>query len=130
MARLLQRVSPQDQRFAFWLALVGYAAFSLLDWATTAIALANGGREGNPLARSLYLLYGSAGLLAFKAAVVTVIIAALVLIPRRVMSERVATWVAVAFTVAVAVTSVHNIQVLTALQQGGLPGSGARVQLL
>ena len=74
--------------------LIAYALFSLLDWMTTARALPQGGHEGNPIAALLYEQFGSAGLLLFKAIVVALIIAVLVLIPRRVMSQRVAVWVA------------------------------------
>jgi Domain of unknown function (DUF5658) len=105
---------------AFRLVLAAYAFFSLLDWLTTATALPQGGREGNPLAASLYAQYGSAGLLFFKAVVVAFIIGVLALIPRRVMSQRVAVWVATAFVVLTAVAVIGNVHALASLQNGNL----------
>lgn len=108
--RLLARVSPQEGRTIFLFALAAYALFSLLDWLTTAQALAYGGREGNPIAASVFAQYGDIGLLVFKGVIVAFIIAVLVLMPRRVMSLRIATYLAVAFAVAVAFTDIHNVQ--------------------
>ena len=99
--------------------LIAYVVFSLLDWLTTATALASGGREGNPIASSIYVQYGAAGLLAFKAIVVGVIIAILVRMPRRVMSLRLAVWAATAFTLVTAAAVVGNLHALQHLTNGG-----------
>lgn len=114
-SRLFARVSPRDDRAIFVLALAAYVLFSLFDWLTTAVALASGGAEGNPLAASVFASFGDVGLLAFKAVVVAIIIAVLVLIPRRVMSLRVATWIAAVFAVVSAVFVIHNVQAYTSL---------------
>ena len=108
--RLLSPVSARDGRATFVLAVAAYVLFSLFDWVTTVVSLAAGGAEGNPIAASVFSMFGSAGLLVFKALVVGLIIAILLLIPRRVMSLRVATWVAAAFAVVSAVTVIHNVQ--------------------
>jgi nitrate reductase gamma subunit len=105
---------------AFGLALATYALFSLLDWLTTSTALPAGGREGNPLAASLYTEYGSAGLLVFKVMVVAVIIGVLVYIPRRVMSQRVAVWVTTGFVILTAVAVIGNVHALASLQHANL----------
>src|ERR1700676_4071789 len=79
-------LSPVDRALtdmAFRLVAIGYVAFSLADVLTTAYALANGGRERNPLAASVYTSYGMGGLLAFKAGVVGVIVLTLRFMPRR-----------------------------------------------
>jgi Domain of unknown function (DUF5658) len=115
---LRSEVSARDRTMAFRLVLGAYAFFSLLDWLTTATALPQGGREGNPLAASLYAQYGSAGLLFFKAVVVAFIIGALALIPRRVMSQRVAVWVGTAFVVITAVAVIGNVHALASLSHG------------
>jgi hypothetical protein len=99
--------------------LLAYVGFSLLDWTTTTTALASGGQEGNPIAASVWIQYGAVGLLAFKALIVAVIIAVLMLIPRRVMSVRVAVWVATAFTLATAATVIGNLHALQHLTNGG-----------
>ena len=105
---------------AVLLAVLGaYMVFSLLDWLTTATALASGGHEGNPIAASVYVQYGAAGLFAFKALVVGVIVAALLLVPRRVMSLRVAVWAAMAFALVTAVVVVGNLHALQHLTNGG-----------
>lgn len=106
-SRLLARVSTRDQD-VFSLGVVAYVFFSLLDCFTTAVALA-GGRayERNPIARSIYLGHGISGLFVVKFAVVAVVIVALITVPRRVAS-----WVAVVFTAAVAVAVVGNLHVI------------------
>src|SRR5439155_19120811 len=68
---------------AFRVAAFAYVAFGLLDWETTATALARGGREGNALAAHVVEHFGVAALLAFKGLVVALIIAVLVVLPRR-----------------------------------------------
>jgi Domain of unknown function (DUF5658) len=117
---LRSEVSHRDRNAAFRLVLTAYALFSLLDWVTTSTALPQGGRESNPIAASLYTQYGSVGLLAFKALVVAVIVGVLVFIPRRVMSQRVAVWVATAFVVLTAVAVIGNVHALASLQNGNL----------
>jgi Domain of unknown function (DUF5658) len=117
---LRSEVSLRDRNAAFRLVLIAYAIFSLLDWVTTTTALPQGGLEGNPLAASLYTQFGPAGLLIFKALIVAVIIGVLVFIPRRVMSQRVAVWVATAFVVATAVAVIGNVHALASLQNGNL----------
>jgi hypothetical protein len=102
------------------LVLVAYALFSLFDWLTTSTALPAGGREGNPIAASLYTEYGSAGLLVFKVLVVAVIVGVLVFIPRRVMSQRVAVWVATGFVILTAVAVIGNVHALASLQHANL----------
>jgi Domain of unknown function (DUF5658) len=99
----------------FRLVLAAYAAFSFLDWFTTVSALPRRGREANPVAASLYLQYGSVGLFLFKAMVVAVISAVLLLIPRRVMSQRVAIWLATAFVLVTGLAVIDNAHALTAL---------------
>ena len=116
-SRLFSRLSRRDDRAAFVFAVAAYVLFSLFDWVTTAFALASGGSEGNPVAASVFASFGDAGLLAFKALVVAVIVAVLVLIPRRVMSLRLATWVAAIFAVISAFIVIHNVQAYTALLQ-------------
>lgn len=115
--RLLAPVSRRDSRAVFFFALSAYVLFSLLDWITTAVALAAGGTEGNPIAASVFSVFGNAGLLVFKAVVVAIIIAALMLIPRRIMSLRVATWIGAIFAVVAAVTVIHNVQAYISLLQ-------------
>ncbi len=117
---LRSEVSLRDRNAAFRLVLIAYALLSLLDWLTTTTALPQGGREGNPIAASLYMQYGSVGLLAFKALVVAVIVGVLVFIPRRVMSQRVAVWVATAFVVLTAVAVIGNVHALASLQNDNL----------
>jgi Domain of unknown function (DUF5658) len=112
---LRSEVSPRDANTAFGLVAIAYGFFSFLDWMTTADALAQGGRESNPLAATLYAQYGSGALLLLKAVVVAAIIFALARIPRRVMSHRVAVWVGTAFVVATAVAVIGNAQALAAL---------------
>ena len=113
--RLFSRLSTRDDRAAFVLALAEYVLFSLFDWVTTALSLQVGGTEGNPLAASVFSTFGNAGLLVFKAVVVAVIIAILVLIPRRIMSLRVATWIGAIFAVVAAVIVIHNVQAYASL---------------
>ena len=115
---LRSEASTRDRKAAFRFVLIVYALFSLLDWMTTARALPQGGHEGNPIAALLYEQFGSAGLLLFKAIVVTVIIGVLALIPRRVMSQRVAVWVGTAFVVLTALAVIDNTQALSSLPHG------------
>jgi hypothetical protein len=89
------------------LAVYSYVFFGLLDCLTTAVALALGGHEGNPVAASLYARYGASALFAFKAIVVAVIIAVLCLLPRRV-----AVWTTTAFAAAVAFSVVGNMHAI------------------
>jgi hypothetical protein len=104
--------------WAFRLVVGAYIAISVLDWTTTATALPQGGREGNPIAASLYSQYGSLGLLLFKGAIVAVIIGVLALIPRRIMSKRVAVWVGVAFVALTTFAVVGNLHALASLSNG------------
>lgn len=115
---LRSEASTRDRRAAFRFVLIAYALFSLLDWMTTARALPQGGHEGNPIAALLYEQFGSAGLLVFKAIVVAVIIAALALTPRRVMSQRVAVWIGTAFVVLTALAVIGNAQALSSIAHG------------
>jgi hypothetical protein len=112
---LRSEASTRDRKAAFRFVLIVYALFSLLDWMTTARALPQGGQEGNPIAAVLYQQFGSAGLLLFKAIVVTAIIGALVLIPRRLGSQRIAVWVGTGFVVLTALAVIGNAQALTSL---------------
>ena len=95
---------------AFRLAVYAYVTFGVLDCVTTAVALARGGREGNPLAASIYREYGLGTMFAFKAVVVAFIICVLAMLPRRL-----ATWVTIAFTAAVVYGVVGNLHVIHAL---------------
>lgn len=119
--RLFAPVSPRDGRAVFMFALIAYIVFSLFDWITTAIALAAGGTEGNPIAASVFSMFGDGGLLIFKAVVVAVIVAVLVWIPRRIMSLRVATWVAAVFASVAAVITISNAQAYAALAHDRQP---------
>lgn len=112
---LRSEVSTRDRKAVFHLVIISYALFSVLDWMTTTTALSLGGRERNPIAASLYVQYGSPGLLLFKALVVAAIVAVLVLIPRRIMSQRVAVWVATAFVVITALAVLGNVHALGTL---------------
>jgi uncharacterized BrkB/YihY/UPF0761 family membrane protein len=114
---LLAPVSRRDRRAVFMFALVAYVFFSLFDWITTALALAAGGDEGNPLAASVFGTFGNIGLLVFKIIVVGIIIAILVFIPRRIMSLRVATWIGAIFALVAAVIVIHNVQAYASLLQ-------------
>jgi ABC-type transport system involved in multi-copper enzyme maturation permease subunit len=116
---LRSEISARDRTAVFRFVIIAYVLFSFLDWMTTAAALALGGREGNPIARSLYAESGSAGLLLFKALVVALIVLVLIRIPRRIMSQRVAVWVATTFVVVTALAVIGNVRAL-----GSLPGGG------
>ncbi len=111
-------MSTRGRNTALGIVLIAYALFSLLDWLTTARALPRGGREGNPIAALLYAQHGPVGMLLFKAVVVSVIIGVLVLIPRRVMSRRIAVWVATAFVVLTAAAVIGNVRALASLANG------------
>lgn len=113
--RLLAPVGTRESRAAFRLAVSAYVLFSLFDWGTTAVALDAGGTEGNPLAASVFSVFGSIGLLVFKGVVVAVIVAVLMLIPRRIMSLRVATWIAALFAIVAAVIVISNVQAYESL---------------
>jgi hypothetical protein len=120
MLRILSSdVGMRGRDAALRFVIVAYAVFSLADWITTATALALGARERNPIAASLYSQYGAAGLLFFKVLVVTLIVGVLLRIPRRIMSQRVAVWVATAFVVVTAVAVIGNVEAL-----GTLPAAG------
>jgi len=95
---------------ALLLAASGYIAFGLLDCVTTAVALAHGGHEGNPLAASLYERFGVASLFAFKGIVIAAILAVATILPRRV-----AAWIITAFAVGVASTVVGNLHAILRL---------------
>jgi Domain of unknown function (DUF5658) len=112
---LRSEVSTRDRIAALRLVLIAYALFSFLDWITTATALAQGGRERNPIAASLYAQYGSPGLLLFKVLVVALIIGVFMVIPRRVMSLRIAVWVATAFVAFTALAVIGNVHALASL---------------
>lgn len=112
---LLADIGPRVGRRLFASVLAAYALFSLLDVITTAIALGAGGREGNPVAARVFEAFGDVGLLTFKVLVVGVIVAVLVWVPRRIMSLRVATYVAAVFAAAAATVVLHNTQADAAL---------------
>ena len=121
MLRILgSNVGTRGRDAALRAVIVAYALFSLADWTTTAIALALGARERNPIAASLYYQYGAAGLLLFKVLVVTLIVGVLLRIPRRIMSQRVAVWVATAFVVVTALAVIGNVEALRSLPAGGV----------
>jgi hypothetical protein len=121
MLRVLRsEVGLRGRNVAFGLVLVTYALFSLFDWLTTSTALPAGGREGNPIAASLYTEYGSTGLLVFKTLVVAAIVGVLVFIPRRIMSQRVAVWVTTGFVIATALAVLGNVHALASLQHANL----------
>jgi Domain of unknown function (DUF5658) len=127
---LRSEVSTRLTTLAFRWVLIAYALVSVLDWVTTNSALALGGHERNPIAASLYAQYGSVALLLFKAAVVAVIIAVLARIPRRIMSERIAVWVGIAFVVVTAVAVIGNTDALASLAHGAshhAPAPSARL---
>src|SRR5215472_230023 len=113
--RLFSRLSPRDDHAAFLLAIAAYVLFSLFDWITTAVSLGVGGSEGNPLAASVFSTFGTSGLLIFKAVVVALIIGILVVMPRRVMSLRVATWTAAIFAAVSAIIVIHNVDAYVSL---------------
>lgn len=115
--RLLAPVSRRDGRAVLLFALFAYVLFSLFDWITTALALAAGGGEGNPVAASVFGAFGNIGLLLFKLIVVGIIIAILIFIPRRIMSLRVATWIGAIFAVTAAVIVIHNVEAYASLLQ-------------
>ena len=117
--RLLTDTGPRAARWIFWLAVAAFVVFSLLDVVTTSAALAAGGREGNPIAARVFHALGNGGLLAFKSIVVAIIIAVLVLAPRRVLSLRVATYVAAVFAAVMATVVMHNVQAYASLVQRG-----------
>jgi Domain of unknown function (DUF5658) len=106
-SRLLSRVDTRDRDAAFVFAILSYVLFSALDVMTTAVALGQGLRERNGLGASLYMQYGSAGLWVAKGAVVALIVAVLVVMPRRV-----AVWVGTAFALWTALAVVGNLHAL------------------
>jgi len=105
--RLLSRVDTRDRDAAFVFAILSYVLFSVLDVMTTLAALAQGLRERSRLGASLYMQYGSAGLWVAKGAVVGLIVAVLVVMPRRV-----AVWVGTVFAVWTAVAVIGNLHAL------------------
>jgi hypothetical protein len=127
---LRAEVIARGRNAPFRLVLAAYAALSFLDWFTTVSALPRGGREANPVAASLYLQYGSIGLFLFKAMVVTASTAVLLLLPRRVVTERVAIWVATAFVLVTGLAVIDNAHALAALwhgASGAQPATAARL---
>jgi Domain of unknown function (DUF5658) len=95
---------------ALLLAAASYVAFGLLDCVTTAVALSHGGREGNPLAASLYERFGVASLFAFKGIVIAIILAVVTILPRRP-----AAWIVTSFAAAVAFAVVGNLHAILRL---------------
>jgi hypothetical protein len=59
-------------------------------------------------------------LLLFKVLVVTLIVGVLLRIPRRIMSQRVAVWVATAFVVVTALAVIGNVEALRSLPAAGV----------
>jgi hypothetical protein len=105
--RLLSRVDTRDRDAAFAFAILSYVLFSVLDVMTTLVALAQGLREHSTLGASLYAQYGAAGLWVAKGAAVGLIVAVLVVMPRRV-----AVWVGTAFAIWTALAVVGNLHAL------------------
>ena len=108
---LFSRVDRAATDGLFRIVALAYVAFSLGDCVTTAYVLAHGGRERNPIASSLYGSYGMGALVAFKAAVVAVILVTLGFLPRRP-----AVWVATAFCVIAALAVAGNLQAFNHLR--------------
>ncbi|MFZ0179263.1 MAG: DUF5658 family protein [Candidatus Dormiibacterota bacterium] len=106
-SRMLSRVDPRDRNAAFYFAILTYALFSVLDVMTTVTALGDGLRERNAFGASLYNAYGAAGLWAAKGIVVSLIVAMLVAMPRRV-----AVWVGTALAVWTALVVIGNLHAL------------------
>ena len=106
-SRLLSRVDSRDRNAAFYFAIVTYALFSVLDVMTTVRALGDGLHERNAFGASLYDTYGAAGLWAAKGIVVSLIVAMLVAMPRRV-----AVWVGTALAVWTALVVIGNLHAL------------------
>ena len=106
--RLLAPISSTREQDVRSLGIAAYVFFSLLDCFTTSVAL-TGGRaaERNPVAAQVYAAHGAVGLYALKGVVVAVIVAALLVLPRRI-----SVWVAVGFTAAVALAVAANLQVI------------------
>jgi Domain of unknown function (DUF5658) len=105
--RLLSRVDTRERDAAFAFAILSYVLFSALDVMTTIVALDQGLHERNSLGATLYMQYGSAGLWAAKGAIVCLIVAVLVVMPRRA-----AIWVGTAFAFWTALAVVGNLHVL------------------
>lgn len=106
-SRLLSQVDTRDRDAAFLFAILSYVLFSMLDVMTTVVALGQGLRERSALGASLYMQYGATGLWVAKAAVVGLIVAVLVVMPRRV-----AVWAGTAFAVWTALAVIGNLQAL------------------
>jgi Domain of unknown function (DUF5658) len=102
-SRLLSRVRDT----ALYCAILTYALFSVLDVVTTLSALGEGLRERNAFGASLYDAYGAAGLWAAKGIVVSLIVAVLVVMPRRV-----AVWVGTGLAVWTALVVIGNLHAL------------------
>ena len=115
--RLFTDTGPRMARRVFAIVVSTYVLFSLLDVVTTVVALGHGGREGNPVAARVFAAFGDAGLLTFKVRVVGAIIAVRVWIPRRIMSLRVATYIAAMFAAVAATVVLHNVQADAGLLQ-------------
>ncbi len=104
---LLSRADTRDRDAAFYFAILTYALFSVLDVMTTVSALGEGLRERNAIGASLYDAYGAAGLWIVKGVVVSVIVAVLVAMPRRV-----AVWVGTAFAASAALAVIGNLHAI------------------
>jgi hypothetical protein len=98
------RAADPRANLAFRVAVYAYLVFGILDCITTAVALFHGGREGNPLAASLYASYGLMGMFAFKSIVVAFIVFVLTLLPRRI-----ATWMTTWFAATVGFGVIGNL---------------------
>jgi len=106
-SRLLSPVDSRDRDAALYFAILTYALFSALDVMTTVSALGDGLRERNPFGASLYYAYGAAGLWAAKGIVVSLIVAVLMAMPRRV-----AVWVGTGLAAWTAIVVIGNLHAL------------------
>ena len=101
---MLEAIDRRVTDWLFYAVATGYVVFSLADLLTTSYALQHGGRERNPIASSLYATHGFGALVAFKLAVVAVIVVTLKLMPRRP-----AVWVGTALAATMAIVVTANV---------------------
>jgi Domain of unknown function (DUF5658) len=85
---------------------LAFVAFSALDCFTTTIGLLHGAHEMNPFQAAM-LSHGISAFYVTRAAVVTVVLAALQFLPRRT-----AAWIALSFTALTAFAVVANVETI------------------